>query len=498
MDLVERAETVDANPFVDIGLEFYTWHARQWMLIGVARGAIDNPAAMRDVVPLLQRWLRLEHVLIRGLAANTLQTLRDGGAWDNCDQDVDAVNRPNLPEHVYTNWWGKSADESGATTTDDKAEDEKFYFGIDIVPYWFAPLGRAFGLTEHAIERRARRLLQKHMSWTGSGWEKDARHTRRLYQERETYHSHGSLPKADDLTAYYGYHAMMLVAAELLLEKQVGRRDDAAQSDFDEWLSGYMLTRSDGKWLADRRDPRPIVESPASSVTDRDNWRWGVTASYLDQNLKTDDGQLVLWGNWAVGHSCSQETVSVRSALVSRSDAEALMVALQTSTELDRFRLPEAADDDEELLKCGTMKLRGWVVDRSLSAQLDEHDPWGEDLKYPGPMPSAEVVTMRGVIGSPDGRSWRANRDELLRSETWTHSQGYGDERETVPGTRMSCNLSFLRILLEAHPHDRMVISVSIRRRPPRHERDRDEPYSYMTPYVRYYQMGADGVAHPI
>jgi hypothetical protein len=52
-----------------------------------------------------------------------------------------------------------------------------------------------------------------------------------------------------------------------------------------------------------------------------------LTATYLDQQLLTDDNMIVFWGHWIGGdgdHRDYEETISVRSALgVSARGAEA-------------------------------------------------------------------------------------------------------------------------------------------------------------------------------
>jgi hypothetical protein len=50
--------------------------------------------------------------------------------------------------------------------------------------------------------------------------------------------------------------------------------------------------------------------------------------------------------------------------------------------------------------------------------------------------------------------------------------------------------------LLDGYPDQRLVLSVSVCRRRP--GRQRDDFESYRSPYVRYYLIGADGVAHTL
>lgn len=491
--LIACANNAATSPFVDRGLEFYLWHAREWLLIGLSRGGLENPQALRPAVPLLQLSLREEHVLIRAFAADSLRTLATNDYVALDPGELDAVNRSELPEEIHTDWIAPAFEDT-PNPEQIETDDEKYYFGIDITPYWFAPLGRAFGLTERAIERRVKDALGKKMGWNGGGWRDDARHTRRIFAEGDTFHSHGSMPKADDLSTYHGYHGMMLAAAALLKERSPQRSAEEAQNEFQQWLSEHLLTSSGRRWLFDGRDPRLDVEPPAPTGYDDKVWYWSVAATYIDQKLLTDDGLIVFWGDWTAGHEDFIETVSIRSALASRNGAEALVAALQTAPELGRFVLPD--EDDREQLELGPLKLTSWVSDRSISARLDEGDPWSRGLQYPGPTPSHDATARLGLNSSADGRTWTAGPDCLLRRETWTHIQGYGREAETVAGSRLSATRGFLKRLLESYPSDRPVLSVSVRRR--RSGRRSGDPETYRSLYVRYYLMGADGVAHSL
>ncbi|MGB5830952.1 MAG: hypothetical protein WBG92_03055, partial [Thiohalocapsa sp.] len=493
--LIDWAESRGAGPFADHGFEFYEWHARQWLLLGLARGGMENPPALQRCAPFLEQCLRERHVLIRALAAAALRTLVASGAIPADEAGkLDSVNRPCLPETTYTGWLAPAENEA-PSAGEAISDDEKYYFGIDIGPYWFKWLGQAFGLTEVAVEQRARKVLRQRMGWKG-GRHKEARLLRNIFKDGEDWHSHGSLPKTDDLCAYYGYHAMMLVAADLLEDRSVRRQADKPINEFRDWLSPYLLTRADGKWLADRRDPRLIADPPEPKGYDDKLWRWSVSADDLDQKLRTDDDFVVLWGYWTGGERDARETVSVRSALVCRAGAEALMATLQTAADLDRFGLPYAGAI--EGLEIGPLKVVGWVTDESTSARLDEHDPWSEGLRYPGPAPSDSIIEAMGLAASADGRTWTAGTEGMLRGQTWTATCGYGREAETVSGSRLSADHGFLRRLLDQHPDKRLIVRVSVHRSSTRDSWNHDEFGRQRALYIRYYLMGGDGVAHSL
>lgn len=494
--LAARASTGSAKPFTDQGLVFYEWHARQWLLIGLARGAINQPAAVEPFVSFLTASATEEHVLLRHFAAESLKSLHLAGIVSaEVIAGLDTVNVSRLPHTVYSGWRSdaqETEDSDDSTATDH----EKYYFGIDIGPYWFKPLGRAFGVTEHSIELRARQVLRERMDVRFKHIQDDARYKRKIFRDRDTSHSHGTVPHVDDLRAYYSYHAMMIVAARLLRTHPIGKSEDAPKNDFEEWLDGRLLSRADGRWIADRRDPRLTKSPPKPQGYSDKTWRWSVTAEYLDQQLLTDDSLQVLWGHWSNGDDNVQETVSVRSALVDRAVAAALLAAIQTAPDTERIYFPSQNERDDP--ENGVFRLIGWVTNRNETSGIDEYDPWGEKLEYPGPGPDPSIVDTLGMTLTADGRRWVTTSGSILRSETWTQVVGLGREQEVISGTRLSGNTSFLRELLKAYPKDCLVLSVSVRRRPSRYNSGGDEFEAYPWPYVRYYLIGEDGIARSL
>ena len=493
--LTSWAETDTPGPYCDRQFEFYLWHARQWFLIGLARGGLVNPEPILASEPLLKRFLSMDHVLIQELAAQALRVLGAPGEFtDNQREDFVFDNQARLLENAEAGRRLQSEDEYNAKEI--IYEENKYYFGIDIGPHWFAPLGRVFNLSEQQIVQRALKVLRKQMGCNGrSGWKEDARLLQGIFVESETNHSHCSVPRTDDLRAYYGYHAMMIVAADLLKGRLVQANRNEVLDEFRDWLSRYLLARGDGKWLADRRDPKLVFDPPPPSGYGDKNWRWGVTSQYLDRMHISEEGLLVLWGSWSGGKSDHVESVTVSSALVTRSGAKALLAALQTAPALGRFQLPCAEDDD---LKLGAMIMKGWVNFDPIDARLDEGDPWADGLSYPAPEPSAVIINQLGLTALEDGRVWASGPEIFLRSETWTQTHGYGRERESISGWRLSGSKGFVKRLLNANPDDCIILSVEIKRPSRRNRGDQDEIAAYLQPYARYYLMEADGVAHAL
>src|SRR5271157_745995 len=87
------------------------------------------------------------HVLIREFAKRTALTLIHAGLLaPDLRGQVASVNISPFPAIEARSFERQAARSAIAT-----AEEERFYFGFDIGPYWFAPLAKCFGLLEKDI-----------------------------------------------------------------------------------------------------------------------------------------------------------------------------------------------------------------------------------------------------------------------------------------------------------------------------------------------------------
>lgn len=497
--LAARASSADPQPFVDRGLVFYEWHARQWLCLALARGAMDAPRAVATFLAFLNSAAREQHVVIRHFASDALRRLNEVSALPT---DLLAIakcaNLSALTTEIYARGEREIVDDD---VSDGEAADdeERYFFGIDIGPYWFAPLGRVFGLNQRSIERRARAVLRDRMSFGHHRRVDDQRYKRGLFRGRETTHSHGSMPEMEDSVVYQSYHAMMLVAGLLLETKPVRRRADEDEDPFDDWLRGQLLTRSNDRWLADRRDPEILKLDPASSVRSDASWCWQVDRQYLDDQLLTDDGMTALWGHWTTTEAVNGETVSVGSVLVPSRHAATFLAAMQTSPSPGEIYLPDADHIDHgEKVDDPELRLFGWVKTGSDSLSLDKYDPWAGKISSPGLRPCQEILDVLTPMTDPDARSWTLPAGGWLRSETWSRSTGYGEERDVLTGTRLSADDKFIRALLEVRPDTSLIVRVKVRRKPPKDEAGKDDYTFYNYPYNRYYMIGHDGITRSL
>jgi hypothetical protein len=487
------------GPFVDARLHFYWLHAKQWLLIALARASKENPTLISHHCEHLTKTALggTEHILIREFAARAVLALIGSGqisASADERKQLSEVNRSLLP--VVQSKYHERMHRLPTDSSDD-TDDDLFYFGIDMGPYWFEPLGRCFGISQGEIERRARDVIRVDWEFAGTErWDDDQRARRGIFKDRDTHHSHGSYPRTDNLHFYLSYHAMMVVAGHLLATLPLHQDPEDSWGDFEDWFSRHDLSRADGDWLADRRDPTPLEWPDWKDETSADDWRWSLASEDFDKVLFGSDGKITVWGYWTTMSDQRQETVHITSALVSTDRSQALLRALQTATNPHDYRLPDADDDGE--IDQGEFRLKGWVVHQTNESGIDKRDPWAGDIRFPPIRPSKFVRELMGISSDPEQRVWSAATEDrtepVLWSRVWGHFRDRDDEDERESGQRFEASISFIRDLLSASGTDLLVeVEVNRQRRYSRYSHREDEGLGYIPPCAKLFLIRGDG-----
>jgi len=500
--LIMLANGGSADAFYDARLYFYELHARQWLLIGLARAARDRPDL---IAPYANFLIKLTfnsepHVLIREFAKKTILSLLDVGFLESQANDLrerlSVINVSKLPPVESKSYQrfenGKSDNEVDA---DAEGDEDRFYFGIDIGPYWLAPLGRCFAMSQASIEREALRVIRNDWKLSaGNRWDEDERHRRKIFRDRETWYSHGSYPHVDDLHFYLSYHAMMVVAGKLLEITPVHHDPDDSEDEFHNWLYRHDLTRRDGGWLADRRDPIPLERPAWKDETENDEWRWSLARYDFDRILIAPDGRINLWGHWTWSSGHREESIHVASALVSSDHSMALLRALQSADNPHDYRIPDANDDLQ--IDFEGFQLKGWIVDRYCDRGLDEHDPWAGAITHPSPISAAYITDIMNLTSDTEHRRWFVQGDHInvAWAQVWgTFLEKDDDETNHESGVRFQASFEFIVSFLRKLEMDLIVkIEIERRRRYYRWER-RNDDIGYTLPSARLFLVKTDG-----
>jgi hypothetical protein len=482
---------------------FYNLHARQYLLIAIARAAIDTPQIIlkhHDVfsdfaiksIPhaLIQKIAADISLLIEGAFPETYSSkiilqLRQVGVSPFPIEKVEDYNK-----HFLSPWHERGEIDNGL----------KLHFSYDFDRYWFESLAGVFGISAQQVEELAREIIFKEWKINfGDEYISDPRQNLWNYRfERETWHSHYSYPITDDYRFYLSYHAMLAVAAKLLKAMPVINRHDWHANEWDEWIQRHSLTRTDKRWLADRRDPQPIQGRAWLREQKSKNWRWEINQSdFLDGLLteRNNEPWMNVYGDWTVTDDSRRESFSVSSALVNPDISLSLLNALTTCANPRDFYIPLFKEDEEDIKKFPFI-LEGWIFRGEPRKYFDEYDPFAGDISYPPHIPGETIIEHFNLGSDVDQREWRLLESDqvVMISEIWGDKSPEGRDKEMPHGTRLIGSFSFLKNLCASLKRD-LIIKVQIERHYQygSYRSEPDDEIKYPPPYCKVYLFKPNG-----
>ena len=493
--LLSLAETNSGGPFADARLPFYPLHARQWLTMAFARAATEFPGTLAFLAARFVDWALNDqpHVMIRLFAARAALALIKNGvlpAEDDLVERLSRVNVTSLPL-VESKFYERVTRKMPEAAKED--DEDRFYFGLDIGPYWYKPLGEVFALAQSDIETEALAVIRNDLNYPArTARQDDERARRQLYDYHQTHASHESYPDTDDLRQYLAYHAMMIVAGRLLASTPTHRDTEwNKQDEFAEWLLRHDLSRNDGRWLADRRDPAPL-ERLAWRTRKKGDVEYGiVTPTDFEQAWRIGD-TLNVWGYWLTADSTREQSVHVRSALVSPDRSMALLRALSTAKDPYDYQIP-SSNTESQIDRAGFM-LKGWIDNRGGDVDWDGKDHWSGGVGYPPPTPAAETVELMALETDADKRVWYDGaKTPVMSSQIWGCLEVRNQDHNPERGERLQASLDFVKEMLGKVNYD-LIVEVQIERR--RHYRryeSRQDDDERIPTAAKLYLVTADG-----
>jgi hypothetical protein len=462
--LIDWLQKDSAEAFGGQSLPFYKLHARLYLLVALARVSADSSDLLKLHHAVFAELTTTPHALIQNLAVTIAINIERDFKGTYTPDVTDELNRIGSSQigMVEEKTTQREIIEQGET---ERSPGRKFYHGYDFDAYWFQPLGSVFGLSRKEIEDMATNVVRDEFGIVQDGsYRSDPRSS--LWRGEETMHSHGSYPRCDDYAFYLSYHSMFVVAARLLQTRPVVQ-SSWRTDPWGEWLQGHTLSREDGRWLADRRDPAPFV-ARANSVPPETGILPDITSVEIQSAfLFHREGEVWLHaaGTWETIVNQVKESVHVSTALVSSSHAESLLLALADIPHSDFVDLSyEAMDTAKEL---NGFTLRKWTVRGDSNNQLDEYDPFAAQIEFP-PYSIAEPVTQKLGLVSDDSenRNWSFSpvTSACVSSEIWRVDIHDRDRDSPSSGVRLSVSISFLKKICIEYQSD-VLFQIEMERR---------------------------------
>lgn len=448
---------------------FYNLHARQYLLITCSRISLENPQIFKDYSEVFAEYaLKQKHILIQIAAANCAKNIQEAFPATYSQEIVDGLDKVGVPIDERREKYGFIVDShwhsNGLVPT-----DIDFHFGWDFDRYWFAPLGRIFGVSEKQVQDLVGNVVVNEWEIVDGGYNKDPRVGlwNRSSREQSTSHSHGGFPKADNLDFYNSYHGMMVVASMLIEKMPVVSSIDWDDEKWESWLGQQYLTVSNGKLLSEYRDALPIVRPSWVSTQIEKGWEDQVSDDdFIASVTLQKDGLswLNVMGWWTERKNSYKESYHINSALVSIETANSLLNALQTCEDTHDFRLP-TYHEEEMVIDWEIFALKGWLYQREILKGIDQFDRFADELMFPPVSIGKQYKDDMQLKTSDNMKVFTAlDTGEIVAlNQTWVSEVIGRDEQAEQSGQRLSCTVDFLKSLCKKY-RSALIFKIQIER----------------------------------
>lgn len=457
--IVAGFDTKNAGPFQAQELVFYYLHAQLWLLITVARIAIDHPdqiARYKDLLLAVITEKDEPHVLMRHFAAKALIACVDRGKLVldavtlSIVQNADKSPHPRLRKKIRKG--------GGFYQGRPKSIPEpsfRFHLDYDFNKHDVDNLGHVFGKGCWEVGDMMSSIVQKIDSSMTNMYEDGGRNS-------HGQSSHGITTSFHGYGQQLGWHALFIAAGKLLAAHPVTNdwwyKDDA----WGEWLGRYVLTRKDGLWLSDGTGRTPddasvrLLESKKKGLAITGDHKKIVGLAGLDFE-KGVGKELIVQGRW---YSSDGVEIGISSALVPPKKAEQFARKLIREKPILAW-VPtfQGGEDDDEYLRSDKKEYSPWIVCPSREVGLDEHDPYGVSVANFRPRLAQEYselckLTRRDAFGC----FWNNNRGAVsLRAEAWGRDET-NREDGPHPGLRLLCTSSVLKKVLTNYDKELLLL----------------------------------------
>lgn len=461
--IMDRIDRKDATPYQAPENKFYFLHAKLWLLIAIARVAMDEPVQVARYVPtLLSTAMDLEfpHVLMRNFATRALLTCVGAGAISLPDGQVLALKKVNKSPYrrKRVESYARDTFYQGRPATFPKPSPE-FHLDYDFDKTEIARVGDMFDRsrwdTQDTLTSWVRKFDSDITSMHDSGGHQ-ASERERFSDMKSRFHTYGQ---------YLGCHALMLVAGEFLAKYPIVQRPYEEEDNWACWLGRELLTRDDGYWLSDGVGPPPLDSQVNLLVPGVQRTELTSEIDKILSLLKIDKDikdELVVAGDWR-----SQDGINIHiaSALVP------VHVANHAALKLSKEGGFQAWLPHLQIYRDGTESSNGdsypyeaWVAASHDEANLDDTDPLATSSVVGRAQFSKDICRTFGLKSSdPFKRTWTTRKGNIAaRSEAWGRSPKYDDDGASS-AERLVCRSQTLSTVLSKKGAD-LIILVRLRR----------------------------------
>lgn len=328
------------------GLPFLAISAQTWALMLLARIAGDRPeilaARWKDLAAIAcdRSW---PHVVVGEFARRAALAIAGSPGVDLPEEDHQELLLANRPRACLARKQSHHLGGGGPRRT-----ESRWPFGMDTEDYWYAGLARRFDVGAATVAEAAERWLIDRLgeSPQAGGRGEDTRIEDIDYSLRTNHH--GSRPAVETRRTALEYHAMHLVAGELLDEARAVIVEDYSPvvDPWEEWLVGHV-DQFPQFWISDLRDPTPPEPGFLCAPVGEGRWH-PIEEHQFELALgHPTAGAVVVDGYLEYGSEVGYGYDSIHSALVTPATGASLRRALQGAENMSFLEFPTGDVDDE-------------------------------------------------------------------------------------------------------------------------------------------------------
>lgn len=370
--LVQNQNKETCIPFQNKDYTFFWMSSKLHLWMTINRIAYENPQKLQAIVrETINEAINpsQSHLLIQLFVKRTCSIFCITGMVANSDDVLDKIKKP----------FSNDVRETLPKITINR-DNWRFEFNhLDTIPYWYDILGDFFNLSGLEIASLAQDIICD--TWRFNGNVRDKNHVHTANGDWHlTHNDHGNIPQIENLQTYYEYHAMFCVAGKLLKSKEL---KDKEWGTFEEWLLDYATVWKD-MWLADLRDPEPLI--PIIQHIDNKNEKWNTTIDWKEyEDYIGLQGNIYLVTNSYLSkyHWKDYENIHVESAFVSIDKAQSLVRTLNDFKNHHWYAIPSEEESEHSINEDGFI-LKGFHDKIEPSAgSMDDMDTFANGIaKY--------------------------------------------------------------------------------------------------------------------
>lgn len=470
--LIDWMEHNKVDGFGSRKFPFYNLHARLYLLIALSKISVKHPQILKKHNAIFVKYaVSTPHILIQKTSSEIVSNLEKyfPGLYKRADiTSVKSVGESKMAkkevdyQYKVDSYWHKNNEVDPNIT---------LYLDFDFERYWLESLGKVFGISSNQIRELVSNIIVKDWGIKPSeGHIEDPRMVlwNQTMDSRETWHDHGYYPKTDNYIFYLSYHAMHVVASNLIKKMPELSLINWGSNNWEDWISHHSLTRSDGKWLADFKDPLPLNRPKwiisTNSVTREDDIEEDDFMNYLkvEENGNT---WINVEGGWVEKNNERHESFYVSSALVSKKTSQALLNALSTCSDPHDYKLPGHKEENMEI-NSDPFILRGWINDDyNNSKGLDRFDPYAREIDYPPYSIGEDIINKLSLSVKNYGKEWTTpiSDQSSIVCSIWNSYVQSTEEEPVQSGKLLKATSPFLKHLCEILDCD-IIFKVGITR----------------------------------